>query len=1539
MKRGYLFVCFLIVFRSGLFYGQLSGSASVPGTYSSIAAALADLNGQGISGAFTLNIAANYSETAVTGGFTLSATGSPATPITIRKNGVGKNPLIIAYTGGNKTPGAATQDGIFRICGSDHVTIDGIDLSDPNTANPATMEFGYGLFKNDSADGCNHVCIRNCRITLSSLNNGGGAGPAADGSRGIDMVNAVAGAHNASVAVTSPGGSHSFNVFEFNTISHCNIGISMNGFNSPLSNYALDKGNEARFNAIEYFGGGGTANAATGIRILGQENVKITGNRLNNLPGPGTAHAATLRGIQVLGSVPGNAAITGNTITLHSGASSSQLVCVEHSAGSGSSSNTVALLNNVIIGSSYNGATSGSFYGLWNSADPNFLEIAGNTFINNSTGASSGSTYLIYNNGNVTSAAVTGNTLSFTYNGAQSYGGTMYGVHFSAAAPSATVAISRNVFRDINHLQQGTGNVYLVNNAAACDRLSIDSNRVHDLSLNQGSSFYCFNNAAPVAGLLSFRGNSITNVSRPSVTFDFYGIYGASSSPPTTTHVVSGNLISGFTSTVSGVGNFIGIYAGSGNNSPYPLKTIAGNTVTNVQMAGGGLFYGVYASDLGDGGGVSGSVVGNNLISDCVFRGNVHPLYCGLPTSPIYPATITGNTVQNIVNTSSTGATYGAYLSATGAGLDFRNNRVTAVTGTGTLANVAALYCSSTTTNNIFNNIIGSIEAPNSNGANRSNGIYITGGVVNAVYNSVYMNVVSTATNASSNALYCVSGATLFLANNILVNKSIPAGPGVAAAFRRSNSAIGTYDAASDHNLFYAGTPGSSRVVFYNGSSFSTLSGYQAHASPRDAASITLDPPFISIVPTSPNFLHLWNNLGTAIESGGITNSLADTDFDFQPRFGNSLYSGSGTAPDIGADEFENSLVPCTSAPATPSVSPATLSLCAGKAFSLSASANASGTGLLYEWNITQTSGTGYSITGSASHDYQSSPLPPGTYYVRFVATCTNSNQQSSSPESTITVVAQPSPVVGGPSAAVCEGDTVLLTAAGPTNAVYHWGVPGGFAAWGQQLALASVSQLSAGQYSVSATVSGCFGHSPPFTLTVSTVTLTAQPAKPFLCAGDTTLLQVTGSATSYSWSNASTGNTVIVSPAVSTVYIVNGTNLDGCSASGSVYVAVLDPTIAVVNASVCGAQSSATLSVNAFTPSVVSWYSDALGTMLLGTGKSFTIPATVNTTVYASAVGACSSSLVPAVLSVVAVPVLTAAVSPATVCAGKSTSIVVSGASSYSWTGIPGNTLAVVNPSAATQYTVKGTSATGCAGTLVVNIVPYPLPLVVVSPASVLVCPSAKTTLTAQGAESFTWNTGTTAQVVTVTPAAGTSYTVFGKSADGCINTATVAVSTKTLPLVTVTQDADSICPGEPVVLSAAGAVSYTWFPGFGNSPSYTVYPLVSSSFNAIGLGANSCTQVGFAYVEVMPCAVVSESGNNLIDVFPNPSDGEFHLTFSIAGSRRYQVSDLAGRIVLEQDCYGTTAKLDLRHVPPGLYLLKVSGGEGKTMFSLIRM
>lgn len=87
------------------------------------------------------------------------------------------------------------------------------------------------------------------------------------------------------------------------------------------------------------------------------------------------------------------------------------------------------------------------------------------------------------------------------------------------------------------------------------------------------------------------------------------------------------------------------------------------------------------------------------------------------------------------------------------------------------------------------------------------------------------------------------------------------------------------------------------------------MAAYKSRVFPRDSNSITENPSYLSLIDSSANFLHINAAVPTSIESGGknvISPVVITDDFDNEIRQGNAGYTGTGTAPDIGADEFNS---------------------------------------------------------------------------------------------------------------------------------------------------------------------------------------------------------------------------------------------------------------------------------------------------------------------------------------------------------------------------------------------------------------------------------------------------------------------------------------------------------------------------------------------------------------------------------------------------------------------------------------------------------
>ncbi|OQY72863.1 MAG: hypothetical protein B6D44_08950, partial [Ignavibacteriales bacterium UTCHB2] len=383
-------------------FAQLSGTKTIPGDYATIAAAITDLNTQGVgSGGVTFNIAAGYTETAPTGGYllgstVLNASTSASNPIIFQKSGTGANPLITAFTPGTST----TVDGIWIIQGTDYVTIDGIDLQENSSNATATelMEWGYALVKLNNAapfDGCQYVTIKNCSVSLSNVN---------PNSVGIYAGNHIATATTA-LTITDPSDAMNNGKFFSNNITGAYTGIRLGGFASTTPFALYDQNNEVGVggaNTVTNYGGG-TA-TAYGFYAIYQNNLKVANNTFNG------SGASTLYGIFSSTGTSSNIDIYNNTVTISGNGTTSSLYGISNATGSTAAGNTVNIYDNIVQNCTYSTATTGIFYGIYNSASAANVNIYDNVVSDNII-PGTGSFYGI-NSGACTNLNMYGNTVS-----------------------------------------------------------------------------------------------------------------------------------------------------------------------------------------------------------------------------------------------------------------------------------------------------------------------------------------------------------------------------------------------------------------------------------------------------------------------------------------------------------------------------------------------------------------------------------------------------------------------------------------------------------------------------------------------------------------------------------------------------------------------------------------------------------------------------------------------------------------------------------------------------------------------------------------------------------------------------------------------------------------------------------------------------------------------------------------------------------------------------------------------------------------------
>ncbi len=194
-------------------------------------------------------------------------------------------------------------------------------------------------------------------------------------------------------------------------------------------------------------------------------------------------------------------------------------------------------------------------------------------------------------------------------------------------------------------------------------------------------------------------------------------------------------------------------------------------------------------------------------------------------------------------------------------------------------------------------------------------------------------------------------------------------------------------------------------------------------------------------------------------------------------------------------------------------------------------------------------------------------------------------------------------------------------------------------------------------------------------------------------------------------------------------------------------------------------------------------------------------------------------------------------------ICSGNSTTLTASGANSYTWS--TGATTPTLTTSTAGAYTCTFRNSYGCTSTQEVTIDVFAAPTI---SGTTAICSGNSTTLTATGADSYTWSNGATTPSITVSE--GGTYTVTGTTTDGCEGTAGVTVSVGTQPTISIS-GSSTFCQGGNTVLTATGGVSYEWADGTRDN---TLVVTNAGNYTVTGTNADGCSNTASLQVTMKP-------------------------------------------------------------------------------------
>jgi trimeric autotransporter adhesin len=663
--------------------GASNTTPALSASYTTLSDALNGLNAvTAMTGPVTFSLAAGSSETAPLTGFTVgSATLNPVlsatNTVTIVKD-AGAATVLNAAGGGTTTPASAAPNGILKIVGADYVTIDGLTLTDGNTANPASMEFGLGIFKASATDGAQNNTIQNCIINMQRVNNASGTAPMVEGSVGILMINSTPTAATTALTVTAASGANSNNKFYSNTINSGNYGMALIGFAGATPFTTCDQGNIVGAlglgNSILNFGGGAATNPAAGIRTLAQYGISVGYNTVNNNNGSGVNHATTLRGIYLNTATSANATITNNTVSIQGGATTSTVSAIDNQSGSTAASNTINITNNTVnIG--YPTATSGVYNGIINGSSAATVNINGNTIGQISGVALAGTgTCVMIEGGSPGGVLNTNNNIVANINrtGAS---GSWRGI--KAITPVGLWTASGNTVENLNWTTvTSTG--------------SIDG--IYDLS------------SAP---LITITGNTVRNLSTPTTGT----INGISINTVSGTHSCTNNQVYNFTTTAGGAGGatFTGIVFSVGN------ATVTGNTIYSLNSTGTTGGTGGSIQGIRQGGGTT-NLIAKNKIYD-LSSTSTNPTVIGINSSGGTTTTVQNNLIGDLRATAANAANAirGIDVANTTTNLYYNTVYING-SSSGAVFGTSAINTSTSTTLDMRNNIFVNLSSFNTTG-------------------------------------------------------------------------------------------------------------------------------------------------------------------------------------------------------------------------------------------------------------------------------------------------------------------------------------------------------------------------------------------------------------------------------------------------------------------------------------------------------------------------------------------------------------------------------------------------------------------------------------------------------------------------------------------------------------------------------------------------------------------------------------------------------------------------------------------------------
>ncbi|MHB8403530.1 MAG: nidogen-like domain-containing protein [Bacteroidia bacterium] len=531
----------------------------------------------------------------------------------------------------------------------------------------------------------------------------------------------------------------------------------------------------------------------------------------------------------------------------------------------------------------------------------------------------------------------------------------------------------------------------------------------------------------------------------------------------------------------------------------------------------------------------------------------------------------------------------------------------------------------------------------------------------------------------------------------------------------------------------------------------------------------------------------------------------------------------------------------------SPTVTANSPSICVGQQ---TATLTASGA-VTYSWNpsTTLSSNTGTTVTGTPT--------------VTTIYTVTGTGTNGCINTGTTNITVNPLPSVTVPSATICAGETVTLTASGATN--YSWAPGIGLSSTVGTSVIAN--PVTTQSYTIVGTNAAGCTNTVTTLVTINTIAApTATSNTP--CANQAlSLTCLPNGLANYAWAGPNSYTSSIQNPirtgvtaSAAGTYTVVIHDINNCTSTTTISVIVNPLPIVTASATpVCLNQTINLFATNG--DSLYSWSGPSGYTSPLQ--NPFIPNASASMAgVYVVTVTDGNGCFNASTIYVAVYPLPTIEVTSPTICVASTETLTASGAANYTWSPATdlsatfGNQVLII-PSTATNhtYTVIGQDMNGCVNTATTTITVNDTPSVNVTPAITKGCTPQCVKYTATNnpaASKYNWNFGNGQPSTESSPTAcftvSSTYTVklILTDVNGCVNTATASVIAEPVPVPDFDYQPNPVSILAPKVqfinqsYVVGGATGYTW--NFGDSlgtnnssilknPTYT-YPAIGTYY-----------------------------------------------------------------------------------------------------------